>query len=146
MLLYVGVSAIIGPRTGQCKEVIAELQTGVNNLDASKFVNVLEPKTKRIIQVIFATIKVTTDVDMANAFAQALNTLCSDFLPSETQEPVTDLLKRIEIVPVNYGIPGITRKVKCKIQFDGVTYQYIRITLKKIEHETFIEKIVLIDK
>ena len=145
-LLYVGVSSIWGPRTGQCKETIAELQGGINELNPDRFINVLEPKTKRIIQIIFVTLESTTDVDMSNAFADALNSICKGLLPSGTGEPVTDLLKKIEIVPVNYGLPGFTRSVKCKVQFDGVTYKYIRIKLKKYEGETYIKGITLLEK
>lgn len=145
-LLYVGVSSIWGPRTGQCKETIAELQGGINELNPDRFINVLEPKTKRIIQIIFVTLESTTDIDMSNAFADALNSICKGLLPSDTGEPVTDLLKKIEIVPINYGLPGFTRSVKCKVQFDGVTYKYIRIKLKKYEGETYIKGITLLDK
>ena len=145
-LLYVGVSAVIGPRVGESKEVIAELQGGINELNPDRFVNVLEPKTRRIIQVIFIAVESMTDIDLTNAFSQALNTLCVGFLPSDTNEPVTDLLKKVEIVPVNFGLPGRTRKVKCKVKFDDVTYQYIRVTLQKYEGETYINKIELIDK
>ena len=145
-LLYVGVSSIWGPRTGQFKETIAELQGGINELNPDRFINVLEPKTKRIIQIIFVTLESTTDIDMSNAFADALNSICKGLLPSDTGEPVTDLLKKIEIVPINYGLPGFTRSVKCKVQFDGVTYKYIRIKLKKYEGETYIRGITLLDK
>lgn len=145
-LLYVGVSSIWGPRTGQCKETIAELQGGINELNPDRFINVLEPKTKRIIQIIFVTLESTTDIDMSNAFADALNSICKGMLPSDTGEPVTDLLKKIKIVPINYGLPGFTRSVKCKVQFDGVTYKYIRIKLKKYEGETYIRGITLLDK
>ena len=145
-LLYVGISAVIGPRVGESKEVIAELQGGINELNPDRFVNVLEPKTRRIIQVIFIAVESMTDIDLTNAFSQALNTLCVGFLPSDTNEPVTDLLKKVEIVPVNFGLPGRTRKVKCKVKFDDVTYQYIKVTLQKYEGETYINKIELIDK
>lgn len=145
-LLYVGVSSILGPRTGECKETIAELQGGINELNPDRFINVLEPKTKRIVQVIFVTLESTTDIDLSNAFADALNSLCKGLLPSDTGEPVTDLLKKIEIVPVTYGLPGFTRKVKCKVQFDGVTYKQIKITLKKYEGETYIKGITLLEK
>lgn len=143
-LIYVGVSSIIGPRTGESKEVIAELQEGVNTLNPDKFINVLEPKTKRIVQVVFAGLKSATDIDLSDAFAQALNMICSNIIPSDSEEPLTDLLKKVEIVPVSYGLPGITRSVKCKIQFDGVTYAYVRINLKKLSGETYISKIVRI--
>ena len=146
LLSYVGVSSVIGPRVGQSKEVISELQSGINDLDPTRFVNVLEPKNRLIVQMIFAAIQGSTDVDLSNAFADALNTLCSGVLPSDTGKPVTDILKKVKIVPVNYGLPGKTRNVKCKIQFDGVTYQYIRITLEKYEGETYIKSITPIDK
>ena len=145
-LLYVGVSSIWGPRTGQCKEVISELQGGINELNPDRFINVLEPKTKRVIQIIFVTLESTTDIDLSNAFSDALNSICRGMIPSDTGEPVTDLLKKIEIVPVNYGMPGFTRSVKCKVQFDGVTYKYIRIKLKKYEGETYIKGITLLEK
>ena len=143
-LLYTGVCAVIGPRGGECKEVITEFQEGINELDAKKFINVLDPRVKRLVQVVFIGVESTTDIDVSNAFAQALNTLCSDMLPSDSSEPVTDLLKKIEITPVNYGLPGKTRSVKCKVQFDGVTYKYIRIKIKKYEGECFISSISMI--
>lgn len=143
-LLYTGVCSVMGPRHGECKYVITEFQEGINELDAKRFINVLDPRIKRIVQVIFIGVESATDIDISNAFEQALNTLCSGMLPSETGEPVTDLLKQIEIVPVNYGIPGLTRSVKCKVQFDGVTYKYIRIKIKKFEGEPYISSISLI--
>ena len=145
-LLYAGVSSVIGPTVGQSKEVISDLQGGINDLDPTQFVNVIEPRTRHVIRMIFPAVQGTTGVDLSTVFADAMNTLCSGMLPSDTNEPVTDLLRRIRIVPVNYGFPGKTRSVKCKIQFDGITYQYIRITIQKYEGESYINSITLIDK
>ena len=142
-LLYVGISSIIGPRGGQSKEVIADLQSSVNNLDSERFNNTLEPDTKRVTQVYFETLQSTTEADLSNAFAMALNTICPDMIPNEPDESVTYLLKNMEIVPVKLGLPGKTRKVKCKVQLDGELYENIIISLRKNDGVPCIKSIEL---
>ena len=145
-LLYVGVSSIIGPGRGKSREVITELQSSVNDLDSTRFIKVLDPETKRSIQVIFATLQSTEESDLADAFAKALNTICIDMVPTDTDKEVTALMKNMEIVPLKYGLPGKTRKIKCKVQYDDTIFEYIKITLQKYDGETCIKSIVRTDE
>lgn len=145
-LLFVGVTSVIGPGKGACEEVIAEFQSSVNTLEDKRFLAVLEPETRRSIQVLFVTSTGSADTDLSNAFSRALDAICPGFLAADPNGDPKDVLEKIVIEPVKFGLPGKTRKVKCEVRYGNGMDQVIRITLQKYEGKCLIKSISLIDK
>lgn len=144
-LLYLGFAFIVGPKRGNCKEVITEFQSSINTLDDKRFLAVLEPEMRRNIQVIFVTSTGSADTDLSLAFSQALDAVCSGLMQVDSDESLKDTLNKMEVVPVNYGLPGMTRNVKCKVRY-GDTEKTIRVSLQKYEGECLIKSVKILDK
>ena len=145
-LLFVGVTSVIGPGKGACEEVIAEFQSSVNTLEDKRFLAVLEPETRRSIQVLFVTSTGSADTDLSNAFSRALDAICPGFLAADPNGDPKDVLEKIVIEPVKFGLPGKTRKVKCEVRYGNGMDQLVRITLQKYEGQCLIKSIVLVDQ
>lgn len=145
-LIFVGVTSVIGPGKGACEEVIAEFQSSVNSLEDKRFLAVLEPETRRSIQVLFVTSTGSADADLSNAFSQALDAICPGFLAADPKGDTKDVLEKIVIEPVKFGLPGKTRKVKCEVRYGNGMDQLVRITLQKYEGQCLIKSIVLVDQ
>lgn len=145
-VLYTVVTSVLGPRRGECKSTIATMQEGINELDVEKAISVIHPDVKRPLQALILVGEAATNTDASSVITSVINRIGADIIPSDSNEPVTDLLGKMEIVPYSYGFPGMTRNVKCRIQYDGTTYQYVKIKLKKYQGETYIDSIAVIKK
>ncbi len=140
--VYVGVSSILGPRRGECTEVIGTVQSGLNNLDPQQVVSVLKPSVRTVLGGALTLGQIATDTDSSELLTEAVNALGGGLMPDDSID-TAEYFKGIEIKPIRYGLPGLTRRVRCRVMYNGTTYSYINITIKKHYGESYIDSVSL---
>ena len=144
-LSYVGAASFIGPGKGDCEEVIAKFQSSINNVDIMEFIDVVAPGIKSMLPPRLI-MPVGEDPDLSSEFYEMLNSIATGLLPADPNGSEKEILEKLEIKPVSYGLPGKIRKVKCEVRYWNGTYRLIRFTIQKHEGKCIIKSLTFIDK
>lgn len=139
--VFFAVTSVIGPRKGECKEVIETAQSGFNNLDPQQVTSVLNPSIRTKIDAILLLTQVVTDESASEILTTAVNYLGSGLVPGDLE--ASEFFKQVELEPYKFGLPGSSRKVTCRVKINGTTYQNVIITIKKSHGEAYIDKVRL---
>ena len=136
------VTAIIGPRRGECKELIGQFQTSCNKLDLNGIAECLDPRIGNKIKAGLMVLQVATDTSQNELLEEVVELIGNDAL-NNTLGGETDLVsgfEALEIYPESYGIPWKSRDVRCSVSLVGFEEEMI-FTITKRHGKVFIEQI-----
>lgn len=135
----VGISALVGPTMGQCKEVISDFQTACNDMDASEMLDCLNPVIANPLRATLLVGTAVTGTDSSEILTKIFDTMGGglDSLTSGSGMDMTQVMRGIEIKPYRFGLPGRKRTVRCKVTVAGFV-SYMKITVGKSHGEPYI--------
>ena len=141
LLIYSAVMSFVGPSRSQCKELVNDIQRGCNELDVKRLVNCLNPDIKSTVMPLIVGGELLTGTNLQNILRTILRALGLDSFSDDNYE---SSLQNIIITPNRYGIPFVTRKVRCKVSIIGTTHHVV-FTIKKHDGEAYLDKVVVLD-
>lgn len=141
-VLYLGAMAVLGPRRGECKQLIAQFEEGCQTLNVNEVSTCFKPATRNTILALATIGGMVTDTPSEELLANMLDAIGGGIgqITQGSDMKLSELFKVIEIEPKRYGLPGLKRTVRCKASY-GVLNAYINFTIQKKDGEVYISSL-----
>ena len=141
-VIYLGAMAILGPRRGECKQLIARFEEGCQTLNVNEIAYCFKPATRNTI-LAFTTIGgVVTDSSSEEVLANMLDAIGGGIgqITQGSDMKLSELFRLIRIEPKRYGFPSLKRTVRCKASYGSID-AYINFTIQKKDGEVYISNL-----
>ncbi len=147
VILFFAITAIFGPRRGECKQLIAQFEEGCQTLNINEIAGCFKPSIRNGILAATAIGGMVTDSDSDEVLSNLLDTIGGGFgqMTQGTGMKPSELFKAIQITPKRYSLPGFTRTVKCEATY-GMFTAYINFTIEKKNGEAYISNVEYIQE
>lgn len=144
-VIFLVVTAIFGPRRGECNALINQFEEGCQTLNVNQIAGCFKPSIRNAIYAATAVGGMITDSDSDEVLANLLDVVGGGIgqITQGSDMKLSELFKVIEIEPKKYSLPGFKRKVRCKASYGMVT-TYINFTIEKKEGEVYISSLEFI--
>lgn len=136
------IGAIYSPSRSECKKIIAEFQESCNELDTNGILNCLKPSVSNPLKIalgIGSAVTSQSSDEMLENILEALGGGMSE-ITENTDLSVKSLFETMELHAKRFGLPGRTRKVKCKAIVGGLQ-QNVYIYITKWDGDPYISKV-----
>ena len=141
VVVYCALMSFIGPGKRQCKKLIDDVQTSCNELDLKELVYCLNPDIRSTALPMIVVGETLTGGNLRSILRTIVRGLGIDLGDDDYETS----FKTIRITPLNYGIPFVTRKVRCRVNIIGIDH-YVVLTIKKQDGEAYLDNVKIVYK
>lgn len=144
VLVWFVVGIFVGPTDRQCREKVEDFQSACNSLSANALLDCMHPAIATPAKLAVMAAGVMTDTRPDDWLPQLVSYMGSGIssITKGTDLDLTDVFRQMKLTVRRVGLPGRTRRVRCRLTA-GVVSQDVYIYFGKSRGTTYIQKIRL---
>lgn len=144
VLVWFVVGIFVGPTDRQCREKVEDFQSACNSLSANALLDCMHPAIATPAKLAVMAAGVMTDTRPDDWLPQLVSYMGSGIssITKGTDLDLTDVFRQMKLTVRRVGLPGRTRRVRCRLTA-GVVSQDVYIYFRKSRGTTYIQKIRL---
>lgn len=144
VLVWFVVGIFVGPTDRQCREKVEDFQSACNSLSANALLDCMHPAIATPAKLAVMAAGAITDTRPDDWLPQLVSYMGSGIssITKGTDLDLTDVFRQMKLTVRRVGLPGRTRRVRCRLTA-GVVSQDVYIYFRKSRGTTYIQKIRL---
>lgn len=145
VLVWFVVGIFVGPTDRQCREKVEDFQSACNSLSANALLDCMHPAIATPAKLAVMAAGAITDTRPDDWLPQLVSYMGSGIssITKGTDLDLTDVFRQMKLTVRRVGLPGRTRRVRCRLTA-GVVSQDVYIYFRKSRGTTYIQKIRLV--